>query len=72
VDDEEEWEVEEVLAHRLHYRKLQYLVKWLGWPSYKNSWELVENLTNAKEAVNDYRKQVGLDVVQPRRSARRS
>jgi hypothetical protein len=63
VDDEEEWEVEEVLAYRLYYRKLQYLVKWLGWPSYKNSWEPVENLTNTKEAVNDYRKQVGLDVV---------
>jgi hypothetical protein len=27
VDDEEEWEVEEVLAHCLYYQKLQYLVK---------------------------------------------
>jgi hypothetical protein len=65
VDDKEEWEVEEVLAHRLYYQKLQYLVKWLGWPSYKNSWELVENLTNTKEAVNNYHKQVRLNVVQP-------
>jgi proline dehydrogenase len=69
VDDEEEWEVEEVLAHQFHYGKLQYLVKWAGWPSYENSWELAENLANAKEAVNDYHKQVGLIVVQPWRNA---
>lgn len=30
VDDEPEWEVDEILAVRLHYRKLQYRAKWVG------------------------------------------
>jgi hypothetical protein len=31
VDDEEEWEVDRILASRIHYRKLQYQVQWKGW-----------------------------------------
>jgi len=30
VDGEAEWEVDDVLAVRKHYGKLQYYVKWLG------------------------------------------
>jgi hypothetical protein len=63
VDNKEEWEVEEVLAYYLYYQKLQYLIKWLGWPSYKNSWEPAEKLTNIKEAINNYYKQVRLNIV---------
>ena len=41
IDNEEEFEVEAVLDSR-HFgrgRKLQYLVKWLGYPSSDNQWE---------------------------------
>ena len=31
VDDEEEFEVEEILDSRIHRRKLQFLVKWVGY-----------------------------------------
>lgn len=31
VNDQDEWEVEEILASRLRYRKLQYRVKWTGY-----------------------------------------
>ena len=31
INDDEEWEVEQVLDSRLHYRKLQYHVKWIGY-----------------------------------------
>jgi hypothetical protein len=30
VNDETEWEVDEIVAVRLHYRKLQYRAKWVG------------------------------------------
>jgi len=33
-DNEEEYEVENILDKRIHYRKPQYLVKWLGYPLY--------------------------------------
>lgn len=31
VDEEEEWEVQEVLHSRTYYGRLQYMVKWVGW-----------------------------------------
>lgn len=31
VNDQDEWEVEEILASRLRYRKLQYRAKWIGY-----------------------------------------
>ena len=55
VDDHEEWEVEEILGHRYFRNQTQYLVKWLGWPSYENLWEPVENLENAQETLQAYR-----------------
>ena len=36
VNNNEEYEVEEILDNRHHYGKLQYLVKWLGYPALDN------------------------------------
>ena len=33
----------------------QYLVKWKGFPDYKNSWELKDNLVNAIDILNIYK-----------------
>src|SRR6266487_2361292 len=38
VDNEEHYEVEEILDSRLHRNKLQYLVKWKGFGYEENSW----------------------------------
>jgi hypothetical protein len=38
IDGEEEYEVEEIIADRIHRHKQQYLVKWLGYPHSENSW----------------------------------
>src|SRR6266487_507281 len=38
IDDEEHYEVEEILNSRFHRRKLQYLVKWKGFGYEENSW----------------------------------
>jgi len=39
IDGEAEWEVEEILDSRWHWRRFQYLVKWKGYDREHNSWE---------------------------------
>lgn len=54
---EEEYEVERILDVRMNRRKLQWLVKWVGYGNEHNTWEPKENLTNCRTAlVTFYRK----------------
>ena len=55
VQGEEEFEVESIKSHR-HFgraRKLQYLVKWKGYPEADNSWEPAEHMF-APELIRQY------------------
>ena len=56
VDEEEEYEVEEILDSRIYRRKFQYLVKWKGYSETENSWEPVANVENAKRAIANFHK----------------
>ena len=51
VDDNKEWHVEEILDSRIYHRRLQYLVKWIGFD--RPDWEPVEGV-NKLEAVNRF------------------
>ena len=53
VDEEghEEWHVEEVLDSRIHRRRLQYLVKWVGYD--RPDWEPAEGV-NKLEGVDRF------------------
>jgi hypothetical protein len=53
-DKEEEFEVEEILDSRIVRRKLQYLVKWIGYGPEDNSWEPAGKVENAQEAVEAF------------------
>jgi hypothetical protein len=55
VNEQEEYEVEEILAsrHYGHWKKLQYLVKWVGYSPAHDSWEPAENV-NAPELVTAF------------------
>lgn len=53
INDQEEWEVERVLAARLHYRKLQYQVKWYGYDEDLN-WYPASNFKNAPKQLQDF------------------
>ena len=46
VEGEPEWEINKILALRKYGRKqkLQYLIKWVGYPESGNTWEAAENL----------------------------
>ena len=57
VDGEEEYEVEEILDSRKHGRgrKIQYLVKWKGYPSADNQWVSWDDM-HAEEALAEFRR----------------
>ena len=56
VEGMEEFEVEKILDSRQRGRgcKLQYLVKWVGYPDSNNQWEDWDQL-NADEAIREFR-----------------
>jgi hypothetical protein len=66
IDDEFEWQVESILAHRdvqvkkkqnrakTPVFKRQYLVKWLGYDEAHNTWEPEDHCANSPEAVAEY------------------
>jgi hypothetical protein len=53
-EDELEYEVEEILNHRMRNRKRWYLVKWKGYPMHESNWEPVENLEKAQDVLSKY------------------
>ena len=55
INDEVEYEVEEILDKRKHYGKIQYLIKWKGYPLSEASWEPKENL-NCDEILRNFNK----------------
>ena len=63
IDGEEEFEVEEVIRHRMFRRRREYLIKWKGYPSLNNTWEPVSNFGNAMDAVNEYKRVVGISAI---------
>jgi len=56
IDNDVEYEVEEVLDSRMYRRKLQYLVKWKGYPHEDNTWEPEDNMQQSQQAVQDFHK----------------
>jgi len=56
VDGEPEWEIEEVLDSRWHWRRFQFLIKWKGFSREHNSWEVASNVKAPDLVVEYYRK----------------
>ncbi len=55
IDREDEYEVERIVAHRQFGRskKLQYLIKWKGYPKSDNTWEPADQV-HAPELIKHY------------------
>ena len=51
------YEVEMIVGHKTDNGQMHYLVKWARYDEEENTWELEENLDNAKRAVNRYWRQ---------------
>ena len=54
VDGLPEFEVREILDSRWRRRKLQYFVDWVGYDISERSWQPVNNLNNAKSAIDEF------------------
>jgi len=56
INNNNEWEVKEILDCRMRGQQRQYLVSWKGFRPQENSWEPVANLENCKELVDQFNK----------------
>jgi transposase InsO family protein len=54
LEDDDEYEVEEVREDRVVDNETHFLVKWKGWPSEYNQWVPQEDMGNATEAIQSY------------------
>jgi len=54
-DGQDEFEVEEIVDSRLRYRRLEYKVKWVGYPV--PEWEPADNLTHCQALINEFHSQ---------------
>jgi transposase InsO family protein len=70
-DGDEEWEVERVVKERTVKRgrngtkRIEYLVKWLGYPEWEMTWEPASNLTHAHDAIREFKSGRGRAVTGP-------
>ena len=56
-EEEDSYDVEKILNHRVKYKKLQFYLKWVGWSENDNTWEDFENL-NCPEKIIEYRNKI--------------
>jgi len=57
IEGEEEWEVEQILNKRKVREKDKYLVRWKGLTAESDTWEGRENLENAKEVIEKFKRE---------------
>jgi hypothetical protein len=44
IEGEEQYKVKAIRAHQRNQHKLQYLIKWKGYPESNNMWEPIDNV----------------------------
>jgi len=54
INNNKEFEVEEILDSRIKYKKLEYLVSWKGYSIEDRTWEPISNLENSEDLVKEF------------------
>jgi len=57
IEGEEEWEVEKIMNKRRVWERDKYLVQWKGCTVEEDTWESKENLKNASNLVEEFKKE---------------
>jgi hypothetical protein len=57
LEEDDEWEVEEIRDDHIFEDELHYLVKWTGWPSEYNQWVSKDSIANAPKIIAKYEKE---------------
>jgi Chromo (CHRromatin Organisation MOdifier) domain len=53
INEQEEYEVEQVLDTRMCYKKLQYRIRWKGYSKAKDTWEPCDNV-HAPDLIKEF------------------
>ena len=53
IEGKEQYEVKAIRSHQHHWHKLQYLIKWKGYPESDNTWEPIDNV-QAPQLIRKY------------------
>jgi len=56
LDNQEEYEIENIIDSRVVYNKQEYLVDWKGYNISDRTWEPKENLGNSQELIERFHK----------------
>jgi len=67
IEGEEEFEVKKILNKRTVRGKEKFLVRWKGYIVEEDTWENRENLENAKELVEEFKREHGEEAKELRR-----
>jgi len=62
IEREKKFEVEKILNKRTVRGKEKFLVRWKGYMAEEDTWENRENLENAKELVEEFKKEYGKEA----------
>ena len=62
VEGVEEWEVEKILNKKKIRGAEKYLVRWKGFTAEGDTWEKIENLKNAEEAIKEFEGKMNMEV----------
>jgi len=55
VEEKKKWKIKKILDQRIKKEKIEYLVQWVDLSFYKNFWESMKNLSNAKKIIENYK-----------------
>ena len=68
--DDGQWEVESLLDHRKYRRQNQFLVRWVGYPKYPDSWEPEHDVSD--DLKTEFWQRVGKEREQESKSRQRT
>jgi len=72
IQDNREYEVEQILDHREDNHNAEYLIKWKGYDSSENTWESIHNIHAPKRIKEYWDRHHGRATVMSSRNSRRS